>query len=40
MGIEDDIHLSGDNYQLLGSMFYFGNILLFSSPPFSIFSGS
>lgn len=33
MGIKNDIHLSGDNYPWLGSMFYFGDPLLFSSPP-------
>lgn len=32
MGIGEDIHLYGDNYQWLGSMFYFGKSLLFSSP--------
>lgn len=26
MGIKKDIHLVGDNYQWLGSMFYFGYI--------------
>lgn len=26
MGLEDGIHLVGDNYQWLGSMFYFGYI--------------
>lgn len=24
MGMQKDIHLKGDNYQWLGSMFYFG----------------
>jgi hypothetical protein len=24
MGLKEDIHLKGDNYQWLGSMFYFG----------------
>lgn len=28
MGIKKDIHLKGDDYQWLGSMFYFGMALL------------
>lgn len=31
MGIRTDIHLKGDNYQWLGSMFYFGTEALFST---------
>lgn len=30
MGIRKDIHLTGDNYQWLGSMFYIGTEALFS----------
>lgn len=32
MGIKKDIHLVGDDYQWLGSMFYFG---MFVDLPFS-----
>lgn len=33
MGLKTDIHLVGDNYQWLGSVFYFG-MLFSSSPPY------
>lgn len=40
MGIRKDIHLTGDNYQWLGSMFYIGTEALFSmtehGPEFTI----
>ena len=35
MGLKEDLHLVGDNYQWLGSLFYFGKrrVLNLSSPP-------
>jgi hypothetical protein len=36
MGIKKDIHLKGDDYQWLGSLFYFGAYVEYSSSGLSL----